>query len=78
MTAAHALPASDLIVEVFELPDETPVVLLTVNAQTPDGGALFTGFVLDLNLETLAALTRGACRVSGLLAALYESTVEER
>lgn len=64
---ANALHATDPTLEVFELPDERPMIVLTLIVHAPDDtGEKFAPFVLELNPANVAALCAGLAQVVGV------------
>lgn len=69
---ANALHARDLRLEVYELPDESPIVVLTLDAHDHEEGyRAFHAYVLELDLETFARFADGLAQIAAVLGHRY-------
>lgn len=64
---ANALSATDPVLEVFELPNERPIIVLTLIVHAPDDdGEKFVPLVLELTAANVAAFAAGAAQLLGI------------
>lgn len=71
-TIHYAMAAEDLQIEIFEdVETERPCLLLTLNAHTNEGEHVFAAYILELSLETFAALCEGTARTAALVSLMH-------